>query len=421
MLNRSSQWFIPLASDQATHDLQIRFVEFIIRYSRRWKCLSLSHIPAHAMEPFNTLTRHDLPLLEEFHDPGMLRNAFDPVPLPSSGVHAPPFIARVGSLPSLRNLRISLPSGFNISPQFQWGQLTILHVTFASPLESVEFASCLRRLSNLCPLLSECRLSLRYPNPGTGTDEEPSSIESQEWRFLERLNLSLTGGIGGSSVRLASSISSLFGTITVPALTRLSLFVQCSLIEYGLSDIPSAHPSNVDQILQNLIVRSQCELTHLDLSIPSWDNPELTLDVLPSLVALNVDISLSPRSHPNPSNKTSMVRNIAQTLLPAAGSVRCSGLEQFSVTSCSPEDTVILVDLADARARTGIALKSLRAKFGVLSVAGIKSLTSALELAKSKGLSGKIEWEFSRQKPADHFDYPYPLGMGSADTEIISA
>ncbi|KAL0566591.1 hypothetical protein V5O48_015419 [Marasmius crinis-equi] len=418
MINRSSQWFFPGTPDQATQDLHVRFIESLIQYSRRWKCLLLSHIPAHAMEPFNALTRHDLPLLEEFRDPGMLRNSFGSLPMLHSDDHTPPFVTTVGSLPSLRNLRITLRGRFNLSPQFQWGRLTVLRVTSVGLIESLEFVSSLQRLSNLCPLLSECTLSLQYPNLGAGTAEAPASIESQEWQSLRKLNLTLTGGVmgGSSDARLVPCISRLFESITVPALTRLSLFINCSHIEFGPNGIPSAHPSNVDQALHNLIVRSQCELTHLDLSIPSWDNPGVTLDALPSLVALNVDISLAQQPSPNMSNGTFLLRNIAQSLM----SVTCPVLEQFSITSCVPEDTAVLVDLVNARAR-GTPLKSLRAKFGVLSAAGIRTLTSASELAKSKGLGGKIEWEFSRQKPADYFDYPYPLGVGSADTEVLSA
>ncbi|KAL0575408.1 hypothetical protein V5O48_006562 [Marasmius crinis-equi] len=229
--------------------------------------------------------------------------------------------------------------------------------------------------------------------------------------------------MGGRDARLAPCISHLFGSITAPALTHLSLFLKCSHVEFGPDGIAyQAYPSNAEQAIRDFIVRSQCELTHLDLSIPFWNNPGATLDALPSLVALNTeDLSRIPQHRPNTSNRTLLIRDLARALMPSAGSIRCSVLEHFSIASCPPEDTAVLVDLAAARARI-TPLKLVRAKFGVLSATEIRALTPALELAKSKGLSGKIKWEFSRQKPADHFDYdPYPLDMGSADTEVLSA
>ncbi|KAL0562877.1 hypothetical protein V5O48_019201 [Marasmius crinis-equi] len=246
-------------------------------------------------------------------------------------------------------------------------------------------------------------------------------MESQEWGSLQKLDLTLTGP---NSAPFTHFILTLFGSITVPALTHLSLLLNCyqplPQADLAPDDFPSPHPIHIDQVIEDIVVRSQCDIAHLDLTIPCWDNLGTTLDGLPSLTTLNVDLSFSASRTDTPSG-TSPFQTIAETLMPSAGSIRCPRLENLSITSCLAQNAMALVELADTRARTTL-LKLLRAKFGSLSAAQIGSLKSALELGKSKGLGRKIQWQFTRQDPADYFDDPYPFVAGAyPDLETLSA
>ncbi|KAL0573077.1 hypothetical protein V5O48_008888 [Marasmius crinis-equi] len=418
MLNRSPEWFIPPATDQNTQGLHVRFIESLLRYSRRWKALSLSHLPAHALAPFNRLTSEDLPLLEEFRDPGMLSNNFISPGMTANDIQYSSFISTVGNLPSLRNLRISFRGEFDLPPQFEWSRLTVLHIRFSRSPGSFDSLSSLQRISQLCPLLAECTLSLRYPVAGAEPAQETSRIESQEWRSLQKLDLSLTGP---GSTSFAYYISTLFRSITIPALKHLSLFVKCHQFHtQAPNDPPSPRPIHVDQAIEDLVLRSQCELARLDLTIPSWDNLGMTLDVLPSLTTFNVDPSFSTVFPAELPIGTSSFETIFQALMPSAGSIRCPKLEKLSINRCLTQNAVDLVDLADARART-TPLQVLRARFGMLSVGNIRTLKSVLESGKSKGLGRKIQCEFTRQNPADYFDDPYPFAGGlEIGSEVLS-
>ncbi|KAL0574182.1 hypothetical protein V5O48_007773 [Marasmius crinis-equi] len=411
MRNRSSQWFMgPTPVDKSTKELHVRFVESLIRYSRRWKVLSLSHLPPHALALFSALTSVDMPLLEEFRDPEYMPHTFS---TSNSDTQFPPLLTTVGTLPSIRNLWISAREG--LPPDIQWSQLTVLKLSHST--EHFESVSTLQRISRLCPLLSECTLSsLRYSDAST----ETSRMESQEWGSLQKLDLTLTGP---NSASFTHFILTLFGSITVPALTDLSLLLNCYLplpqAHLAPDDFPSPQPVRVDQAIEDIVVRSQCDIARLDLTIPSWDNLGTMLDGLPSLTTLDVDPSFSVPLTGTPS-ETPPFQTIAETLMPSAGSIRCPRLEKFSITNCLARNAMALVDLADTRART-TPLQLLRAKFGCLSAAQIGSLKLALELGKSKGLGGKIRWQFTRQDPANYFDDPRPFAAGDPALETLSA
>ncbi|KAL0575409.1 hypothetical protein V5O48_006563 [Marasmius crinis-equi] len=347
------------------------------------------------MTPFHALTSGDLPLLAGFHEEGILANL---MPLGQSfDVQNPPpllFFDAVGTSPALRHLHISVTGRFDSlqKSRSHWAFLTKLEIEVDRP--TLGCVSSMQGLSRSCPLLRELTITRLY-NP---IQLDETVVEVSEWIHLREFTLIL---VRQPAPTFMSSLFNIFESFTAPSLTDLSLAVK----PFGSRWDDESFDYEADLPFHNFIIRSQCQLNSLRLDMPFGENSlRKTLDLLSSLTSFTVDITHSPHYLHVPTTSNHL-DGIVRALSPSTEFVVCPALKNLYITSCRPEDAVVLVNLIEARAMHNTKLETLRAKFWSLSRASVRVLNSALELGKSKGLGVKIEWEY--RKEAFEFDDPH--------------
>ncbi|KAL0059763.1 hypothetical protein AAF712_013489 [Marasmius tenuissimus] len=379
------------------------FTKIMVKYSRRWKSIALSHLPASALAPFNALSKEDLPLLEDFEEDAIMEREARLNP----SQYPPPFIHAVGASPSLRRLRITaLVDSAPLNLPVHWARLHLLElrlpVSAAPSIESVPF---MHLLVESCPLLSECVLSIQE-NVIIPTH---STVQSKHWNRLRRLNLELTGWW---SEEFESGVNDIFESFTAPALTHLS-FSLTVFYPLGIDgNIERYYPTDKHLPFRNFIARSQCVLESLKLSMPLGDGFCGTLDNLTSLTTLSLSSpTWNENLHPRDSSFLSHLGAVIEALMPSEGSVRYPNVERLTFRFCTPQHALALVALIESRARAA-RLGCFAADFGIVLPRNAKILTSALDLVKSKDLGVKIDWRFHVIPTGmHHYDNPYRLGV----------
>ncbi|KAL0057780.1 hypothetical protein AAF712_015572 [Marasmius tenuissimus] len=343
------------------------------------------------MSPLNALTREDLPLLKEFREVGLLQHREADFASHSTSLSLP-FIETLGKIDSMRDLAINIVSDVDLGLPFQWSHLTVLKLSVSR--SSLGCVSFVQRVSQLCPLLVECTLLVPYRDTTIDPLSTGQHQVSQEWAHLRKLDITLSGPSNSS---VEETVFHLFESITTPSLTHLSLCLNCFPVPGH--DAPFYH-SGRGLSFHNLIARSHCKLTELDLNIPLPESLGDTLDLLPSLTALTLDTV--------PSDDETSFDLIFRTL--TSHPARCRNVRTLAITSCHPRDSLPLVDLIESRRRDS-DLTLFRANFATFpsSSADIRVLEVALEVAKSRELGVDIRWEYVRQNFPDIRDSPYPF------------
>ncbi|KAK1227780.1 hypothetical protein PQX77_009206 [Marasmius sp. AFHP31] len=381
------------------------FTEIMAKYSRRWKSIRLSHLPASALAPFDALSKEDLPLLEDFEEDAIMEREarLNPNQYPPAFMHA------VGASPSLRRLHITAPAESTpLSLPIHWATLRLLELRLPfSVTPGIESIPFMHLLVESCPLLSECILTIQnnmiIPTHSNGP------VQSKHWNQLRRLNLELTGWC---SEDFESSVNRIFESLTTPALTHLS-FTLTVLYPLGTDDnIERLYPTDKDLPFRNFIARSQCILESLKLTMPLGDGFYGTLDNLTSLTTLSLSSpTWNEQLYPRDPSFLSHLGAVIQTLMPSEESIRYPNVERLAFRPCTPRHALALVDLIESRARVA-RLKCFAADFGIVLPRNARILESALELVKSKDLGIKIDWRFYvASEGMHHYNNPHRLGV----------
>ncbi|KAK1216429.1 hypothetical protein PQX77_020949 [Marasmius sp. AFHP31] len=367
--------------------------KLIAGYSRRWLSLSLYYLHPRIIEPFQTLTGGDLPLLEGFYELGTLRHPLTLIP-PDQPLS--PFLRTIGSANLVHDLRIGIQDEVVLfSIPIQWMRLRTLRVDTEREVDGVVM---LRGLAEACPLLSD--LSFTFLERGLGQQFSSGTVYPRQWNHLHRLDLHVTGD---GSEAFESAVLRMFESITTPSLSHLSLHLS---IFYAPDDMETRlYPTEQDLPFRNLVARSQCPLVTLDLEMPLGTGFHTTLDNLTSLTTLSLrSPTWDPRSFPSDPSFRSHLNAVLQTLTPSDEMIWYPNVEQLTLRFCIPQHALVLVALIESRARV-TPLRSFTVDFGSVSSKENGILVSALELVESKDLGVKIKWQYEvipiRRDPRD--------------------
>ncbi|KAL0573079.1 hypothetical protein V5O48_008890 [Marasmius crinis-equi] len=266
----------------------------------------------------------------------------------------------------------------------------------------------MQRLARSSPLL--CEFAYTSFDHSIRTNETP--LDALQFIHLRALKLTFIC----EQVPIFGSLFNVFESFTAPALTDLSLVVNPF---HSWDSEPFSYPINGNLPFHDFVLRSQCELSSLQLSMPlAEESLKKTLSLLSSLSSFIVDTSLSPGYLHFPVSSANYLDIIVRALSPSNESIRCPALKDLYVTSCRPGEAIVLVNLIEARTVHTTELESLRAKFQTSSRTGVGMLKSALELGKSKGLGVKIKWEYRKQY-SEGLDSSYPFATSLSDPEVL--
>ncbi|KAJ8095749.1 hypothetical protein PM082_022856 [Marasmius tenuissimus] len=366
--------------------------KLIAGYCRRWLSLSLCYMHPQILEPFQTLSEGDLPLLEGFYELGTLKHPLFPPDQPLS-----PLLRTIGSATLLHDLRIGIEDEIVLfSIPIQWMRLRTLRVATTRQVDGV---AVLQGLAEACPLLSDLSLIL-LERTSLGQQSSTGSVYPRQWNHLRRLNLEVSGHDGEA---FESAILNMFESITTPSLSHLSLRLS---IFYGQGDMETRlYPTDKDLPFRNLVTRSQCSLVTLDLDMPLGTGFQTTLDNLTSLTTVSLrSPTWDPRLYPNDPSFRSHFNAVLQTLTPSDDMTWYPNVERLALGFCIPQQALTLVDFIESRARV-TPLKSFTVEFGLVSSRETGILVSALELTKSKDLGVKVDWQYEvlpiRRDPHD--------------------
>ncbi|KAL0060273.1 hypothetical protein AAF712_012936 [Marasmius tenuissimus] len=369
-------------------------VKVIASYCRRLMTLSLCHIHPQILDPLRHLSAEDLPLLRRFYEFG------SPVDgsLYAVGHSQTPLLQVIGKSISLRELRVCIVGGNSLlDPSVRWNHLRALQVAITE--RAVDGLDVFRTLVEACPQLSGLTLFFSQMENGQHWSSV-GAIHPRPWSHLQRLNLAIRGHF---SVAFESAVLNMFETITTPALRHLSLYLSPSNV---LRDRNSSLP------FRNLITRSHCALSSLELNMHLGTGFHISLDNSTSLTTLSLcSPTWDPRTYPsNPSFETHF-KAVVETLTPSNNSTWYPNVERLVLRSCPPGQALALINLLEARARA-TRLKSFTADFGWVSPTQAKVLASALALAESRDLGIKIAWHYNVVADPVYLDDPHLYSTG---------
>ncbi|KAL0565115.1 hypothetical protein V5O48_016918, partial [Marasmius crinis-equi] len=392
-------------------DYYLDFMQMIAAQSRRWKSLSLSHLPLPFFQSFRTLTAVDLPLLETVRL--LDRVSFQDTDAPMQPINTSafnlydhpiepnsPIISVIQQSPAIQSLRIELQQQSDLDGIIlPWSRLTVIDLRFYAPHDGFYV---LQRLSQLCPSVVNCSLVVEPEAELPISNSGPST----EWTHLHDLNLIFMGNPGEA---YDSEIHRTFDAITTPALIHLSVRIGYGYhTDQNEADCTAAVANDVP--FHSLIERSQCQLLTLDINILLGPKFSKTLHSLPSLKSLTIH-PLTRRITPNfsegedaatvhiaPDQGTIQLETVLEALTPLQGRIACPELEHIQLC-LRPNQAESFFGLVDARATCTSRLKTFTASFGILAQADIDVVKSAQRTAESRELGVPIGWKFVRDTP----------------------
>ncbi|KAJ8095508.1 hypothetical protein PM082_023278 [Marasmius tenuissimus] len=282
--------------------LTTEFIELLIQYAPRWRTV-VFNTGVHLLDltSLERIPTSSLPNLESFYSFGVPylhgRGTVSPVD------HGPSHPSPLQGLPckarSLRRLELlyNRISTATLSLPISWHHLTelsIIHPFLFSRDASLHPSQLIQTLATKCHSLITLSMSLEA-RPGPNTI--PHAVQ---WPSLQNLRIFLVMGSiqwfsrpPNTSYRASSNTATfqpkvvqMFDAVTLPSLKKLSVAF------YGDGEDSNNHAARLP--FENLLQRSQCPLTHLELFHPRIVTAEAIIRVLrqlETLVSLNLGYS----------------------------------------------------------------------------------------------------------------------------------
>ena len=384
-------------------------MNLLVKYSRRWKSLSLGHgVGALHQQPLQQLTRDDVPLLETVHigANAILFHSSTGVTPQVTELRPSPLSNLLCELTSLRSLQLNQGSMSSFCIPLGWSRLTDLSLSFlcpALPNSTSSSIDLLQRIAQTCRSLTVLTFYSYLPSGAPLGDPV-------ECTSLRDLRLILKGSLCDFSNHdqgphftgpfpFHSHVKDIYRCIRTPQLRRLTL-------QMG-SNHSRGTAADVDLPFRTLIEGSP-HLTHLQLvgyHILGAEALSHCLQSAPSLTTLK----LQPEHLPTRKRRSSRRRYVEQVVAPNDGWVpkllsslnelgSCPQLEVFDCGRCSPDDVTSLLGFLQDENRMS-RMKRFRAGMGGLHVQQVNTMTSPTlleaftSLRESHGMSVDLEWK----------------------------
>ncbi|KAK1233185.1 hypothetical protein PQX77_003670 [Marasmius sp. AFHP31] len=368
-----------IASEEARNAQRIEFTELLSQYSRRWETVAFSS-EAYVMDltPFERLPASSLTSLGSIYSCG----------------------------PLFRNEQSVY---YNVNPN---------HDHSLSPVANLlTRAHSLQRLNLFQPRISTRTLSLLIPwhhfielsitGPMFSLSLGPGQLlQALNWDLLELQKLRIVflaeilkfdhhSGVGDVFSRAPSigfvlpGVTQIFDSVTLPSLTKLSVGLEEGKDSVNSGDYDAKLP------FEDLLQRSQCQLTHFEMSNPRIITAERLISVLRQLkvlVSLNLGYRRPTESDSDvmklrrpirprpaflnrivqPAWKKHWLERVLREFLPPGSDVEpeaftsplCPRLEEFNLGGCDLEDADVLLDFATEIPSRRANLRVFRAHLG---------------------------------------------------------
>ncbi|KAL0060511.1 hypothetical protein AAF712_012701 [Marasmius tenuissimus] len=408
---------IPVRRARPHFDLDRSFYQeigsLVARHSRRWKTITLTHIPDNIMDSFiSQLSHGSLPLLENISVTALPTDLERPQMLL---VH----LLDATEISRLRQLHIScIPESIFELKTRHWLVLTHLHVV--NPITNLLPSVLIEHFARIFPSLIECVLSFGH-TLSRGVMSMPYTGPPTSWRKLRKLSLTFQPSFGAQHrLDLAIAIEevrNVFNAILTPSLTELAIHHNVYL---SPADTQRLY-QQVETPFHEFLIQSGCAstLTHLGVNLLVREEVLLrSLELLSSLKCLSVTHERPTLERPmtsfraagNASNadigppRTFLGQRFFRELTPGfqleSGGIVCPCLEELEIAGCSSVVVDAVLQLAQMRARPPgfniqvAPLRSLRVNFDAQPKEVVDShhVRSELDRLKARGVS--VEWRW---------------------------
>ncbi|KAK1222616.1 hypothetical protein PQX77_014529 [Marasmius sp. AFHP31] len=385
----------------------------VSQHSRRWKTITLAHIPDNIMDSFiSPLSHGSLPLLENISITALPTDLERPQMLL---VH----LLDAVEIGRLRRLHIScIPESIFELKTRHWVVLTHLHVI--NPITNLLPSVLIERFARTFPSLIECVLSFGH-TLSRGIMSTPYTGPPTSWRKLRKLGLTFQPSFGVLH-RLDSAIAidefrNVFNAILAPSLMELAIHHNVYL---SSADVQRLH-QQVETPFHEFLIQSgrASTLTRLDVNLLVREEVLLrSLELMSSLKSLSVTHErptierpmTSYRAAMNPGNtdttptRTFLSKRFFRELTPGfqqeSGGIICPRLEELEIAGCSSVVVDEVLQLAQMRSRPpGFniqvePLRSLKVNFDAQPKEVVDSHHVRSELDRLKARSVSVEWRW---------------------------
>ncbi|KAJ8073936.1 hypothetical protein PM082_012215 [Marasmius tenuissimus] len=402
------------------------FTELLAQYSHRWKTVVLGTALGRSLDlaPFETLTTNDLSSLENFYSYGVIGHIFPGPDEHDSTTTTSPLVRILIYAHSLRRLRVSSEciSAHTLSLPLPWHGLTELSISCPSE-GSLDPATILRTLANQCLSLITFRLDVRSSTTGQNT-----LAPAVEWSSLQVLRISFDCppfGIGfdGNQVAHTPLVIGAFESVTLPSLVRLFIDFEDPYYPHNLPDLDDTSLDVGTLPFEDLMQRSECRLTHFELSHLRQVGIKPLSRVLQSLDSL-VSLNLGRTSRKSVASYDGWVapydnefivqrrwlERLFQELLSTSVEDRsetpefilCPKLKEFRIGVCSLDGSDVLLDFAIKRPNLGL----LRVDYGSVLPEDVRRIMDSEKikegmrtLREEQGVVVDWKWKEKKRRP----------------------
>ncbi|KAL0574102.1 hypothetical protein V5O48_007861 [Marasmius crinis-equi] len=406
------------------------FMELLAQYSYRLKAVKFQDyndmLAPEVLKPFVKLTSNDLPLLEDVDvSVDLLRYDNDADPPTTEPT---PLANLLSTVSGLHTFHISQAPTDAIMAQ--WASLAHLKIGTQEPLSDPVFF--IARIMDSCPLLSSLILFLMIDRPHAGgviqrwpnhTPIQMAHLRSFDMRSYDvEMRLEYPHSAGEL---LSGRLSAMFQRVHAPALESLAIHPERSFSGISATDALSFTYLGSTMPFHDMILQSDCRITHLDLGYFLVANPDAlfeTLTLCPSLISLKLSVNvagLGPYflAQERQDIESHISRQLV-TLLRSLSSppIRCMLIEELYLEGCCTGAVDPILILANALPR----LKCLSADFGGLTKMNDRIRAAVTELRKVRGMRVVWKWKEDVVDPLVDYanDQAYAGMMPSSDVEL---